>query len=383
MPARSSKKRKLCEAAPKSSKKRIKNENWSAARVRAYEALESNPNTYYYRFNTEGQKCKKGAFSENEVKLFMSLLKKFGAGSWGIFSMNVPGRVGYTCSQFYRKLLNWGWIWDSNYVVSDGKIVNLRATNLSPEKRASLQKYGFIVIYDPSDAWGPLPACHPKAPDEVARMRDHFIFHERTKLEPRHGNGVFCPILMTRSAYINVNINVCMDKFPEGTTFASEHVTVGEVRKQLNQKRRKKFQEETMPKKKKKKKSSETKGKSKALDTKRKEKALYTGIQYAISNAPPLNLEVGEKKILTNLEVKNGEVEVTTSGWTIKIGATSLSANGCDIFNEWKEKEGPQFLKKLKSLRKASILRFQNHPNKQTFQALLFAHHVMNLPKKR
>jgi len=34
---------------------------------------------------------------------------------WGIFSMGIPGRVGYQCSNFYRRLLKEGRVKDDNY----------------------------------------------------------------------------------------------------------------------------------------------------------------------------------------------------------------------------------------------------------------------------
>jgi hypothetical protein len=38
-----------------------------------------------------------------ERALFMKRLGEMGAcGKWGIFSMTIPGRVGYQCSNFYR-----------------------------------------------------------------------------------------------------------------------------------------------------------------------------------------------------------------------------------------------------------------------------------------
>lgn len=38
-----------------------------------------------------------------EKKLFFDRMKEVGVnGQWGIFSMAIPGRVGYQCSNFYR-----------------------------------------------------------------------------------------------------------------------------------------------------------------------------------------------------------------------------------------------------------------------------------------
>jgi hypothetical protein len=44
-------------------------------------------------------------------------------GRWGIFSEKIPGRVGYQCSNFYRKLILDGVIKDSSYRIGpDGKL---------------------------------------------------------------------------------------------------------------------------------------------------------------------------------------------------------------------------------------------------------------------
>ena len=71
-------------------------EGWSDARIRAYQSLKSNPNTYFYRFNAPGETQRNGAWSKEEHEMFMRRLHDVGAdGQWGIFSMTIPGRVGY------------------------------------------------------------------------------------------------------------------------------------------------------------------------------------------------------------------------------------------------------------------------------------------------
>jgi len=71
-------------------------EGWSEARIRAYKLIKENPNAYYYRFNAPGEQQRNGKFTAAEHKLFMDRLREVGAdGQWGIFSMAIPGRVGY------------------------------------------------------------------------------------------------------------------------------------------------------------------------------------------------------------------------------------------------------------------------------------------------
>lgn len=78
-------------------------EGWSEARIRAYQGMKKNPNAYFYRFNAPGETQKNGPWSKEEDELFMKRLREFGAdGQWGIFSMTIPGRVGYQVSPLRR-----------------------------------------------------------------------------------------------------------------------------------------------------------------------------------------------------------------------------------------------------------------------------------------
>jgi hypothetical protein len=71
-------------------------EGWSEARIKAYSQIHTKPNTYYYRFNAPGEKQGSGAWTKEERELFFARLQEVGAdGQWGIFSIAIPGRVGY------------------------------------------------------------------------------------------------------------------------------------------------------------------------------------------------------------------------------------------------------------------------------------------------
>ncbi|KAF7721930.1 hypothetical protein EC973_003918 [Apophysomyces ossiformis] len=95
-------------------------EGWSQARIRAYQMIDQNPNSYYYRFNAPGEVQRKGQWTEEEKKIFYERLREVGAnGQWGIFSMKIPGRVGYQCSNFYRLLVETKQIHDPNYVLDE------------------------------------------------------------------------------------------------------------------------------------------------------------------------------------------------------------------------------------------------------------------------
>lgn len=85
-------------------------EGWSEARIRAYQGMKKNPNAYFYRFNAPGETQKNGPWSKEEDELFMKRLREFGAdGQWGIFSMTIPGRVGYQVSRkegYYKEFVS-------------------------------------------------------------------------------------------------------------------------------------------------------------------------------------------------------------------------------------------------------------------------------------
>ncbi|OMJ07974.1 hypothetical protein AYI70_g11850 [Smittium culicis] len=91
---------------------------WSTARINAFKAIKTKPNTYYYRFNAPGEVQRVGQWDETEKRLFHARLKEIGAnGQWGIFSMTIPGRVGYQCSNYYRFLIENHKLKDPNYVL--------------------------------------------------------------------------------------------------------------------------------------------------------------------------------------------------------------------------------------------------------------------------
>ena len=86
--------------------------------LQAYSKRHTKPNTYYYRFNAPNEVQATGAWSEENHKRFMEKVKNDGVDyQWGLFSMSIPGRVGYQCSNYYRKLVVAGVIKDSNYQV--------------------------------------------------------------------------------------------------------------------------------------------------------------------------------------------------------------------------------------------------------------------------
>lgn len=107
--------------------------DWSAARIRAYAALETNPNAYYYRFNAPGEAQRTGPWSADEKALFLRRVAEIGVdGRWGLFAAAIPGRVGYQCANFYRLLVRTGELRDDNYTVdAGGRVHRQRQQRLS------------------------------------------------------------------------------------------------------------------------------------------------------------------------------------------------------------------------------------------------------------
>jgi hypothetical protein len=72
-------------------------------------------------------------------------------GQWGVFSMKIPGRVGYQCSNYYRQLIEQGKIKDENYVIDEkGKARFLFKGKRKPgeeDKESSIYNLIFISSY--------------------------------------------------------------------------------------------------------------------------------------------------------------------------------------------------------------------------------------------
>ncbi|KAH0788149.1 Myb-like DNA-binding domain containing protein [Histomonas meleagridis] len=117
---------------------------WSEIHQSSYLSGLSNPNQYLYRNLPPGEKQKNGSWSAEEKQLFLKRLEEMkklygdGTSRWGIFSQTIPGRVGYQCANFYRKLVLNGEIKDTDYYVDDeGKLRYRFPRKAKREKQAS------------------------------------------------------------------------------------------------------------------------------------------------------------------------------------------------------------------------------------------------------
>eukprot|EP01087_Luapelamoeba_hula_P017974 TRINITY_DN5727_c0_g1_i3.p1 TRINITY_DN5727_c0_g1~~TRINITY_DN5727_c0_g1_i3.p1 ORF type:complete len:318 (-),score=86.81 TRINITY_DN5727_c0_g1_i3:113-1066(-) len=98
---------------------------WSHARILAWHQRHSNPNAFYYRFTDPGVPQRSNDLNSEENDLFMERYFEFKdngwrvGSSWGLFSKSIPGRVGYQCANYYRKLLKQRVLEDSNYTSTE------------------------------------------------------------------------------------------------------------------------------------------------------------------------------------------------------------------------------------------------------------------------
>ena len=85
-------------------------DSWMPCKKQAWDQMEENPNGFFYRHVLPGEVKKNGPWSAEEKKLFIETLRKEPLGNthWGLFARNIPGRVGYQCNAFFKKLIATG-----------------------------------------------------------------------------------------------------------------------------------------------------------------------------------------------------------------------------------------------------------------------------------
>eukprot|EP01084_Bolivina_argentea_P129150 228138_1 len=108
----------------------------SAVQKKAWLERKEKPNAFYYRFNANGEKQASGEWNNYEHKEFMERVMEFGVNfEWGIFSKVINGRVGYQCSNYWRKLMDDGYVKDENYVMEKGKNGKMKRRQLKKKKK--------------------------------------------------------------------------------------------------------------------------------------------------------------------------------------------------------------------------------------------------------
>jgi hypothetical protein len=121
---------------------------WSEARRKSYLHVDEHPGAYYYRHNPGGEVQRNGNWSAEEKRLFLERMKEIRGSAdtfscdWGSFSLAIPGRVGYQCSNFYRKLVEAGELTDSRYIIgTDGKLHHTTRIHDTPRKEKTVRKH--------------------------------------------------------------------------------------------------------------------------------------------------------------------------------------------------------------------------------------------------
>lgn len=130
---------------------------WSTIHQASYLAGIKNPNTYFYRNVAPGEKQKNGPWSAEEKELFMKRLEEMRnngetKSQWGIFSQSIPGRVGYQCANFYRKLVIEHEIEDPSYFLDEQGILRHKKQQHNdthePKKRRKANDEPHLSRYD-------------------------------------------------------------------------------------------------------------------------------------------------------------------------------------------------------------------------------------------
>ena len=82
-------------------------DKWAPCKKQAWLQMEANPNAFFYRHVLPDEERKNGPWTESEKELFLKVLEEHPpeTGHWGLFARHIPGRVGYQCNAFYKKLV--------------------------------------------------------------------------------------------------------------------------------------------------------------------------------------------------------------------------------------------------------------------------------------
>jgi len=158
-------------------------DGWSDARKAAWSNRLKNENQYYYRFNEPGESQAKGKWTSAQHTLFMETLESVRSGAagypmykWGLFSKNIPGKVGYTCGNYYRSLIQSGDVVDGNYMVDASGQMRFEQVNTETGDTEVLAATpNKVYVPNPNKIKAPKPPPKPKKAkddDRAFRCRD-------------------------------------------------------------------------------------------------------------------------------------------------------------------------------------------------------------------
>ena len=165
-------------------------EGWSDARKKAWNNREKNENQYYYRFNAPGEPQAEGKWKPEEHAMFLKTLESVRSGEagypmyqWGSFSKNIPGRVGYQCSNYYRTLIKSGEVVDENYMMDEKGELRFNFKNKGFERKNKETGVMEIVTVRPKPPPKPKAPKVPKAPKPKAPKAPKAKKPKKTKEE--------------------------------------------------------------------------------------------------------------------------------------------------------------------------------------------------------
>jgi len=308
-------------------KQKVDDTNWSTAKKHAFKLIESNPNSYFYRFNKPDEEAKRGEWSDQEIKTFMKLLKKRGANSrWGIFSQEIEGRVGYTCAQKYRNLMKQGWIFDRNYIWcgNEFKLLRQSSCNLSVQKYQQHKQWGFIVLHDPTETFETLPYCDIKGNEFMKTLLKH---------EKVVNHKVGSPVKLPHDCFSHVVT------FPDGC---------------LDQKE------------------------ADALKVK-------NNIKLVVDKASKLTLDVERGNLISDKKIEKREneysLQIICNSVLQEIATFKDEADEDNVWKQWLVDEGKQLLEDHITLRQTSVDKFKEFPCQFTYDSMCFAHGIIDNKK--
>ena len=101
-------------------------EGWSDARKKAWNNREKTRTSITTASTPPASRRRRVSGSPRHA-MFLKTLESVRSGEagypmyqWGSFSKNIPGRVGYQCSNYYRTLIKSGEVVDENYMMDEG-----------------------------------------------------------------------------------------------------------------------------------------------------------------------------------------------------------------------------------------------------------------------
>merc|ERR1712228_28321 len=181
------KKKRVKARSKQSNESELSMDEWlaslSSIQRKSFKERTKSDNAFFYRFNASHidsddkiqrdlinlAENKKGTWSKSEHQIFMKQVLKIVVNiSWGIFSKDIAGRVGYVCSNYWRALIKNGDVKDLNYVQSTNNEKKLSFIKKSP---LNFKRFAVTIINDKSKTFTNLPSKHPKHPsDEVCEQ---------------------------------------------------------------------------------------------------------------------------------------------------------------------------------------------------------------------